>query len=108
MDRKYWWMKGDVSEVGQVHVETHGARAKAWCLLILVEASLSRTGASWVKAQCVLIHTESVSPTGQGRKPGASLYPRKQRMRKPGAYVYTWKPLSLTGARAKASCLLTH
>jgi hypothetical protein len=71
------------------------ARAKAWCLRMHADASLSRMGAraiSW----CLLIHTaRSVSLSrGPGRKPGASLCTRNR--------------LSLKGGRANAWCLLMH
>ena len=90
-----------------------GARAKAWCLHIHAEASLSLTGGR-AKAWCLLIHAEaSLSYGGQGE----SLVPpftsgrvslSRGPGRKPGASVYTRKRLSLTGGRAKAWCLLSH
>ena len=76
-----------------------GARAKAWCLLIHAEASLSLS-------------------RGPGRKPGASLYTRKRLSLSHGGQGESLVPpytrgsvslsLSLTGARAKARCLLIH
>ena len=70
--------------------QAQGGRAKAWCLIIHTEASLSR---------------------GPGRKPRASFYTRKRLSlsrgigRKPGASSHTRKRL---GGRAKAWCLLLY
>jgi len=91
----------------------HGTRANAWCLLMNAEASLSHGPAARQRVRGVaagqhlrgrapvieradkvggpaITHT----PTHGGRKPVASLNTRKRH--------------SLTGARAKAWCLLTH
>ena len=70
-----------------------GARANAWCSLIHAEASLSHGGQGESLVPPYTRGSVSLS-RGPWLKPGASLYTRKR--------------LSLTGAGAKAWCLLVH
>ena len=107
-----------------------GARAKAWCLLIHAKAPLSwdggrKPGASFIhaeaslslteagaKANCLLLHAEASLSRVPGRNPGASLY-LQNNLSLTGARAKAWCLLvrgsvSLTGARAKARCLLIH
>ena len=87
------WRKPGASSYTRKRLSLTGAKAKAWCLRIHAEASLSHGGQGESLVPPYTRGSVSLS-RGQRRKPGASSYTRKR--------------LSLTGARAKAWCLLIH